>query len=221
MTAEAAFLTHLYSIHKHFPKLRIVLEHATTEASVEAVKTCGDTVGCTITPHHLNLIIDDWAGKPINYCKPVAKTWNDRKALRDVIKSGHPRFFLGSDSAPHPFSSKMPSASTHQSTFTAACCGCAAGIYTSPILMPLCATLLDSFGALNQLQTYTSTNARRFYGLDVVKGQDKLIVLKRQESFVEEAYTLKAHQSMQDGAPGKIQVVPFWAGRKLAFTIVQ
>lgn len=221
MTAEAAFLTHLYAIHKQFPTLRIVLEHATTQASIEAVKKCGDTVGCTITPHHLDLIIDDWAGKPINYCKPVAKTWQDRKALREIIKSGHSRFFLGSDSAPHPFSSKMPSASSHESTFQAACCGCAAGIYTSPNLLPLCATLLDSFGALDQLQTYTSTNARRFYKLEEVKGEEKLVILKRQESIISQSYTLNEHQELQDGTLGKIQVVPFWAGRKLTFTIVQ
>lgn len=219
MTAEAAFLSHLHAIHQRFPDLRIVLEHATTRAAVEAVKACGPTVGCTITPHHLDLIIDDWAGKPINYCKPVAKTWDDRRALRDVIKSGHQRFFLGSDSAPHPFSSKMPSASTHQDTFHSACCGCAAGIYTSPILIPLCATLLDSFGALDNLQAYTSTHARAFYRLDAANASP--VKLRRQESLISESFTLDAHQSMQDGAAGKIQVVPFWAGRKLAFTIVE
>ena len=220
MTAEAAFLSHLKSIHEQFPKLRIVLEHATTKASVEAVKACGDTVGCTITPHHLDLVIDDWAGKPINYCKPVAKTWDDRKALREIIKSGHPRFFLGSDSAPHPFFSKMPSSATHQSTFQAACCGCAAGIYTSPILLPLCATLLESFGALDQLQSYTSSNARQFYKLPIPKGKQQIIQLKRQENVISESFTLDAHKSMQDGSAGKIQVVPFWAGRKLTFAIV-
>jgi dihydroorotase len=220
MTAEAAFLSHLRAIHKHFPRLRIVLEHATTKASVEAVKACGDTVGCTITPHHLDLIIDDWAGKPINYCKPVAKTWEDRKALRDVIQSGHPRFFLGSDSAPHPFSSKMPSPATHETTIKSACCGCAAGIYTSPILLPLCATLLDSFGALDRLQSYTSSNARAFYKLPISKGEEHIVTLKRQESVVSDTFTLEAHQSLKDGSAGKIQIVPFWAGRKLTFTIV-
>lgn len=221
LTAEAAFLTHLHSLHKRFPRLRIVLEHATTAASVEAVKQCGETVGCTITPHHLDLIVDDWAGKPVNYCKPVAKTWQDRKALRDVIKSGHSRFFLGSDSAPHPFSSKMPSAATHQSTFAAACCGCAAGIYTSPILLPLCATLLDSFGALDQLQAYTSTNARRFYKLPVGEGEKTSVKLRRQEMLVDECFAAQSQPEVQDDGSKKIEVVPFWAGRKLAFTIVQ
>ena len=81
-------MQHLHKLHAKFPKLRIVLEHATTAAAVEAVKQCGDTVGCSITPHHLQLIVDDWAGKPVNFCKPVAKTWDDRKTLRDVIRSG-------------------------------------------------------------------------------------------------------------------------------------
>lgn len=88
MTAEATFLSHLHSLHARFPTLRIVLEHATTRAAVEAVKTCGETVGCTITPHHLELVIDDWAGRPVHFCKPVAKTYDDRRALRDVIREG-------------------------------------------------------------------------------------------------------------------------------------
>jgi dihydroorotase len=88
LNAEEKFLTHLFKIHRQFPHLKIVLEHATTRKAVEAVKQCGDTVGCTITPHHLELIVDDWAGKPLNFCKPVAKYPDDRQALRDVIREG-------------------------------------------------------------------------------------------------------------------------------------
>lgn len=88
LNAEEKFLTHLFKIHKRFPELKIVLEHATTRKAVEAVKQCGETVGCTITPHHLELIVDDWAGKPLNFCKPVAKYPDDREALRDVIREG-------------------------------------------------------------------------------------------------------------------------------------
>jgi dihydroorotase len=88
LNAEPAFLPHLFKIHQDFPKLRIVLEHATTRAAVEAVKSLGPTVACTITAHHLALTVDDWAGQAWNYCKPVAKYPDDRQALRDVIKSG-------------------------------------------------------------------------------------------------------------------------------------
>lgn len=88
LNAEVAFLPHLRKIHERFPKLRIVLEHATTRAAVEMVKACGDTVACTITAHHLALTVDDWAGHAWNFCKPVAKYPDDRQALREVIKSG-------------------------------------------------------------------------------------------------------------------------------------
>lgn len=88
LNAEVQFLPHLLKIHQAFPKLRIVLEHATTRAAIEAVKKCGPTVGCTITAHHLALIVDDWAGQSWNFCKPVAKYPDDRSALRDVVKEG-------------------------------------------------------------------------------------------------------------------------------------
>ncbi|PWN33898.1 Dihydroorotase [Meira miltonrushii] len=223
MTAEAAFLQHLHSLHARFPNLRIVLEHATTEAAVEAVKKCGETVACTITPHHLELIVDDWAGKPLHFCKPVAKTYNDRKALRKVIAEGHARFFLGSDSAPHPVTSKLPSASTHGSSHAALNCGCAAGVYTSAILLPLCASLLDSFGALDRLSSYVSDNARRFYKFD---GLNRKVTLHKvdsssqdQRAIVPGSYTLDAHAQIKDGEKGKIQVVPFWSGKQLGWII--
>jgi dihydroorotase len=88
LNAEPRFLPHLHALHKSFPKLRIVLEHATTRAAVEAVKSCGPTVACTITAHHLALTVDDWAGQSWNFCKPVAKFPDDRQALRDVILEG-------------------------------------------------------------------------------------------------------------------------------------
>ncbi|PAV20968.1 dihydroorotase [Pyrrhoderma noxium] len=109
INAEAKFLPHLKKLHQQFPLLKIVLEHATSRAAVEAVKSLGPTVGCSITVHHLALTVDDWAGQSFNFCKPVAKFPDDREALREVIREGHSRFFLGSDSAPHPVSSKSTS----------------------------------------------------------------------------------------------------------------
>ena len=106
LNAEEAFLPTLKSLHERFPKLRIVLEHCTTAAAVEAVKVCGPNVVGTITAHHLFLIIDDWAGDPINFCKPVAKLPSDRVALLKAATSGSPKFFFGSDSAPHLLSAK-------------------------------------------------------------------------------------------------------------------
>lgn len=90
MNAEERFLPQLVKLHKRFPALRIVLEHATTRAAVEVVKSLGDTVACTITAHHLALTVDDWAGQSFHFCKPVAKFPDDRKALQDVIRQGKP-----------------------------------------------------------------------------------------------------------------------------------
>lgn len=88
MNAEERFLPQLEKLHNAFPTLKIVLEHATSAAAVQLVKRLGDTVGCTITVHHLQLIVDDWAGQAHHFCKPVAKFPHDRAALREVVCSG-------------------------------------------------------------------------------------------------------------------------------------
>ncbi len=107
LTAEEAFLPTLLDLHSRFPRLRIVLEHCTTAAAIEVVRLCGPTVGATITAHHLFLTVEDWAGDPFCYCKPVAKTPADRRALLEAVVSRDPKFFFGSDSAPHSVSAKQ------------------------------------------------------------------------------------------------------------------
>ena len=106
LNAEESFLPTLLDLHKRFPELRIILEHCTSAAAIEAVKSCGPTVVATITAHHLFLIVDDWAGDPHCFCKPVAKLPSDRRALLRAAISGNTKFFLGTDSAPHPAQSK-------------------------------------------------------------------------------------------------------------------
>lgn len=88
--------------------LRIVLEHCTTAAAIEAVSSCGPSVAGTITAHHLWLTIDEVCGDAFNFCKPIAKLPRDRLALLRAVVDGGPRgkFFFGSDSAPHPLFSK-------------------------------------------------------------------------------------------------------------------
>ncbi|KAF7980946.1 hypothetical protein HWV62_36179 [Athelia sp. TMB] len=233
LNAENAFLPHLAALHAAFPRLRIVLEHATTRAAVDMVRSLGPTVGCTITAHHLALTVDDWAGQAWHFCKPVAKYPDDRAALREVIKEGaspfssllpssllppspflhlsllthlrpgHPRFFLGSDSAPHPPPTKATS--TPQSA-------CAAGVYTSPVLLPLLAHLLEDFGALGRLEGFVSAFGRAFYGRPVGEGMGEgRSVLRRVEGRrVREEYSL-----------GGESVVPFWAGRELRWELVE
>ncbi|KAF9964108.1 hypothetical protein BGZ70_006931 [Mortierella alpina] len=201
MNAEEKFLGHLKEIHLAFPKMKIILEHATTEAAVNMVKSLGDTVGCTITVHHLQLIVDDWAGKCHNFCKPVAKFPSDRAALRNVVKEGHPRFFLGTDSAPHP---------SHRKEGPDSC----AGVFTTPLVLPYLATILESFGALDRLQGFACDFGRKFYEVKDEKwvGQVKL---------VRESWAAPAKYSFGgEGIEGeKGDVVPFMAGKTLGWKI--
>ena len=96
LNAEALFMPTLHKIHKDFPKLRIVLEHCTSRDALEAVRSCGPTVGATITAHHLWMTVDDWCGDVFNFCKPVAKTKVDRIALlRAAVDGGNGKFFFG------------------------------------------------------------------------------------------------------------------------------
>ncbi len=188
MNAEEKFLVHLEKIHKNFPKLRIVLEHVTTEAAVQKVKELGDTVAATITAHHLELTVDDWAGQNHNFCKPVAKFPSDRNALQRVVREGHPRFFLGSDSAPHTKNMKETA------------CACA-GVFTTPLLMPYLADILDGIGCLDKLANFATVFGRQFYGLPV---QQETVTLTKQEITVPSEY---------------FGVVPYRAGQKLAWRL--
>lgn len=206
LNAEIHFLEHLRKLATAFPKLRIVLEHATTSAAVKTVASLPSNVACTITAHHLYLTIDEVAPQPHHFCKPLAKEPKDRKALQDAIKSGNEKFFLGSDSAPHPLSSKAPAL-----TDKGAVSACAAGVYTSPILIPLVATLLESFGALDKLEGFVSGHGRKFYGEPAKEGQElRLRRTKEDEGFVKGTFR-------GDG----VEVMPFWAGKRLGWEIAQ
>jgi dihydroorotase len=125
LNAEERFLPTLLDLHSRFPKLRIILEHCTTQQAVAMVRRCGANVVGTITAHHLSLIVDDWAGDPINFCKPVAKLPADRIALLKAATAGDGKFFLGTDSAPHALRSKKGGGEGE-------CGKCAAGVFTQP-----------------------------------------------------------------------------------------
>lgn len=98
LSAEPEFLPTLRSLHTQFPKLRIVLEHATTAEALEAVRGCGETVAATITAHHLWMTVDDVMGKNLNFCKPVAKGEEDRRALCRAVIERNSKFFFGTPS---------------------------------------------------------------------------------------------------------------------------
>jgi dihydroorotase len=152
MNAEQKFLPELEKIHREFPELKIVLEHVTTAEAVDCVLALGDSVAASITVHHLDLTIDDWAGSNHNFCKPVAKYPHDRDVLRRVVCEGNPKFFLGSDSAPHTRQAKEGARG-------------AAGIFTTPLLMPYLADCFDRLGCIERLADFSSTFGRRFHGL--------------------------------------------------------
>lgn len=185
---------------------------------LEQVKSLPDNVGCTITPHHLVLTIDAVPAQPFHFCKPIAKEPVDRRALLDVVASGHPRFFLGSDSAPHPIKSKvpkLPNTSAEAEGPYGAVEGdgpqpCAAGVYTSPVLLPLVAYILEKAGALNRLEGFASGNGRAFYGLPVDK-DDRAVTLQR----VKGKKVPALFKGSQEGA----EVVPFMAGEELGWEI--
>lgn len=204
LNAEKHFLEHLRKLAADFPNLRIVLEHATTAEAVECVSALGPNVACSITAHHLWLTIDTVAPQPHHFCKPLAKEPRDRRALQGAVRSGNAKFFLGSDSAPHASASKAPKVLDGELH------ACAAGCYTSPYLVPLVATLLESFGALDQLEGFVSAHGRAFYNVPAKKGEE--VTLRRPATAVKVPTMLEGHGT---------EVVPFWAGRELGWEIAQ
>lgn len=153
---EKVFLDHVLApLVERFPRLRIVLEHVTTEEGVRFVENAGKNIAATITAHHLLLNRDAlFAGgiRPHHYCLPVLKRERDREALLAAATSGNPKFFLGSDSAPHPKSAK-------ESAF-----GCA-GIFTSHAAIELYAEAFEQMDALDKLEGFASLFGADFYGL--------------------------------------------------------
>jgi dihydroorotase len=188
MNAEEKFLPELMKLQRDFPELRIVLEHVTTAAAVECVLGLGENVAATVTAHHLELTIDDWAGSNHNFCKPVAKYPHDREAVRRVVCEGNPRFFLGSDSAPHPRHSKEGASG-------------AAGIFTTPLLLPYLADCFDRLGCLERLRDFSSTFGRQFHGLPALS---ETITLVKEPQVVPDIYG---------------EVVPFKAGQTLQWRL--
>jgi len=166
---EAAFIDRILKpIRKKTPDLRIVMEHVTTQDAVDYVRDTPKGLAATITTHHLiinrNHIL---AGgiRPHYYCLPVAKREGHRVALVQAAVSGDPRFFLGTDSAPHTDPAKLQP------------CGCA-GIFTAPVTMACLAEVFAAAGRLKQLEAFVSRNGARFYGL---APNDGTITLERRD----------------------------------------
>jgi dihydroorotase len=153
---EAVFLeTRLKPLRKDFPELKIVVEHMTTKEAVQYVRDSDGPTAATITAHHLlynrNAIFTGGI-RPHYYCLPVLKREAHRQALVEAATSGSPKFFLGTDSAPHPSALKEHAL------------GCA-GCYTALSAMELYAEAFDSVGALDKLEGFASFHGADFYGL--------------------------------------------------------
>lgn len=152
---EKYFLEHLEHIVYMFPGLKIVLEHVTTKDGVDFVKEAGSNIAATITAHHLHINRNDLLVggiKPHNYCLPVAKREIHRLALVHAATSGNPKFFLGTDSAPHAQEAKESA------------CGCA-GCFTAPSAIELYVRAFEQANALENFEAFASFNGPDFYGL--------------------------------------------------------
>jgi dihydroorotase len=158
---ERAFLEEtLGPTLERFPRLKVVLEHITTRDAVQYVEVTGENVAATITAHHLLMNRNAlFLGglRPHHYCLPVLKREEHREALVEAAISGNPKFFLGTDSAPHAKSAKE------------AACGCA-GIYTAHAGIELYAEAFAAAGALDKLEGFASRHGAQFNGLPVNAG---------------------------------------------------
>ena len=159
---EAAFLDRvLAGLIRDFPALKIVLEHITTAEAAAFVEEAGPNLAATVTPHHLVInrnAMFEGGLRPHAYCLPVAKRERHRLAVRRAATSGSPKFFLGTDSAPHAVEKKE------------AACGCA-GIFNAPFALETYATVFEEEGALDRLEGFASEHGPRFYGLPLNEGQ--------------------------------------------------
>jgi len=163
---EAVFIDRVLApLLRNLPQLKVVLEHITTAEAAEFIRDAPANVGATITPQHLmfnrNAIFDGGL-RPHAYCLPVAKREKHRLAVRAAATSGSPRFFLGTDSAPHPREAKESA------------CGCA-GIFNAPFAMEAYATVFEEERALDRLEGFASEHGPRFYGLPLNEGAVTLV----------------------------------------------
>jgi len=186
----------LVPVLKKFPKLHVVFEHITTREAVEFVTGAPATVAATITAHHLLLNRNAlFAGgiRPHHYCLPLLKREEDRRALVAAATSGNPKFFLGTDSAPHTRGAKESA------------CGCA-GIYTAHAGIELYAEVFAAADALDKLENFASVFGPGFYGLPV---NSERITL------VEEAWPVSQQLPFHDDA-----LVPLRAGGSVAWRLL-
>ena len=195
MDREHEFLTIYEKLCQTFPQLHIIMEHITTKASTKLLDQY-DNLYATITLHHLMITLDDVAGGLLNphlFCKPIAKRPEDREALLQTAMYHHKAMF-GSDSAPHPVSSKE-------------CCGCAAGVFSAPFAIEQLTQLFEQNSSSDDnwqhlLQAFISDRAQAIYHITPL---EKQITVIKQPTTIKDRY---------DG------VVPFCAGERIKWSVV-
>lgn len=193
---EAAFIDrHMRAIVSNFPDLKVVFEHITTSEAADFVLASPANVAATITPQHLHInrnamLVGGF--QPHNYCLPVAKRETHRLALRKAATSGSPKFFLGTDSAPHLRAAKESA------------CGCA-GIFNAPYALESYLTVFDEERALEHFEGFASLNGPAFYDLPV---NEATIMLERAEVTVPDTLSLAGEE-----------IVPWHAGQTLGWRI--
>jgi dihydroorotase len=191
---EAVFIERtLAPLIRDFPGLKVVLEHITTKEAADFVAAAPANVAATITPHHLEFnrnAIFEGGIRPHFYCLPIAKREPHRQALRRAATSGDPKFFLGTDSAPHKRELKE------------AACGCA-GIYCAPVALESYAKTFEEEGALHRLEGFASRFGPAFYGLPE---NPRRVTLSRMRQDV--PASLKV---------GRSSLVPFMAGQTIGW----
>ena len=194
MDREKEIMPIYESIASAFPNLKIIMEHITTKDAVELLDRYSNLYA-TVTLHHLLITLDDVAGgmlDPHLFCKPIAKRPEDRSALLNAALKAHPKLMFGSDSAPHPKHKKE-------------CCGCAAGVFTSPIALQVLVELFEKHDSLENLNDFVSNNAKKIYGLNI---KDKTIKLVKKDFIVPAIYEYKDEK-----------VVPMYAGKTISWSI--
>jgi dihydroorotase len=194
---EAVFIDQVLApLLRDFPALKVVLEHVTTREGIDFVRAGGANVAATLTAHHLLLNRNAlFAGglRPHHYCLPVLKREAHRQALVAAAISGNPKFFLGTDSAPHGKGAKESA------------CGCA-GCYTAHAGIELYAEAFEAAGALDKLEGFASFFGADFYGLP--RNRTTL-------TLVRDAWPVPASQPLLDNDP----LIPLRAGETIAWRL--
>lgn len=182
---------------RRYPGLKVVFEHITTRQAVQYVSEAGGNLAATITPQHLmynrNALFRQ-GFRPHHFCLPVLKRESHRRALINAAIGGHPRFFLGTDSAPHPRGAKETA------------CGCA-GIYSAHGALELYAEVFEAAGALDRLEAFAAFHGADFYGLP---RNGATVTLEKRDWIVPEALPF-----------GDEEVVPLKAGETCRWQLVE